>query len=233
MAINRQEIIDSLLLEFGDISKGPILPIIWAYNPNLPDFSYDPEQARQYLAEEGWKDTDGDGWLDKDGQKFSFSLKTNKGNQIREDITVMVQDMLKEVGIEVRPNILEWTILVNDSTKKEFEAIMLGWSVNLKIDMTTLWHSDSISDKYNFISYSNPEFDRLNDQAVMERDEEKARQMWWQAQEMIVEDQPYTFLFTDKQINFIHKRFQSVQMETEGWHYNLPHWWVPQDQQKY
>ena len=233
MAINRQEIIDSLLLEFGDISKGPILPIIWAYNPNLPDFSYDPEQARQYLAEEGWKDTDGDGWLDKDGQKFSFSLKTNKGNQIREDITVMVQDMLKEVGIEVRPNILEWTILVNDSTKKEFEAIMLGWSVNLKIDMTTLWHSDSISDKYNFISYSNPEFDRLNDQAVMERDEEKARQMWWQAQEMIVKDQPYTFLFTDKQINFIHKRFQSVQMETEGWHYNLPHWWVPQDQQKY
>ncbi len=67
----------------------------------------------------------------------------------------------------------------------------------------------------------------------MERDEKKARQMWWQAQEMIVKDQPYTFLFTDKQINFIHKRFQSVQMETEGWHYNLPHWWVPQDQQKY
>ena len=233
MAINRQEIIDSLLLEFGDISKGPILPILWAYNPNLPDFSYDPEKSRQYLAEEGWKDTDGDGWLDKDGQKFSFSLKTNKGNQIREDITVLVQDMLKEIGIEVRPNILEWTILVNDSTKKEFEAIMLGWSVNLKIDMTTLWHSDSIGDKYNFISYSNPDFDRLNDQAVMERDEEKARQMWWQAQEMIVEDQPYTFLFTDKQINFIHRRFQNVQMETEGWHYNLPQWWVPEDQQKY
>lgn len=233
MAINRQEIIDALLLEFGDICKGPILPILWAYNPNLPDFSYDPEKARQYLSEEGWKDSDGDGWLDKDGRKFSFTLKTNKGNQIREDITVLVQDMLKEVGIEVKPNILEWTILVSDSTRKEFEAILMGWVANLKVDMTTLWHSESIKDKYNFVSYSNPEFDRLNDEAVMELDEEKAREMWWRAQEMIVQDQPYTFVYTPKITTFIHKRFRNAQMETVGWHFNLSQWWVPRDQQVY
>ncbi|MEE2822007.1 MAG: peptide-binding protein [Acidobacteriota bacterium] len=233
LAINRQEIIDSLLLEFGDICEGPILPILWAHNPHLPSFPYDPETAKRYLAEEGWRDTDGDGWLDKDGQKFSFTLKTNKGNQIREDITILIQDMLKEIGVEVRPNILEWTILVNDSTRKEFEAILLGWSVNLKVDMTTIWHSESIEDKFNFVSYSNLEFDRLNDTAVMEMDEEKARQMWWQAQAMIVEDQPYTFLFTRKQINFVHERFQNVQMETVGWHYNLPQWWVIKNQQHY
>ena len=233
LAINRQEIIDALLLEFGDISDGPILPLLWAHNPDLPDFSYDPETARQYLAEEGWKDTDGDGWLDKDGRRFSFTLKTNKGNQIREDITVLVQDMLKEIGIEVKPNILEWTILVSDTTNKEFEAVLMGWIVNLKMDMTTLWHSESIPDKFNFVSYSNPEFDRLNDEAVMEMDEEKARQMWWRAQEMIVEDQPYTFVYTPKRINFIHKRFQNAQMETVGWHFNLSQWWVPQEQQVY
>ena len=133
----------------------------------------------------------------------------------------------------MKPNILEWTTLVSDSTKKEFEALLIGWSVNLKIDMTALWHSDSISDKYNFVSYSNPELDRLNDEAIMERDEEKARQMWWQAQEMIVEDQPYTFLFTRKEINFVHRRFQNVQMETVAWHFNLSQWWVPRDQQVY
>jgi peptide/nickel transport system substrate-binding protein len=99
--------------------------------------------------------------------------------------------------------------------------------------MTTIWHSESIEDKFNFVSYSNLEFDRLNDTAVMEMDEEKARQMWWQAQAMIVEDQPYTFLFTRKQINFVHERFQNVQMETVGWHYNLPQWWVIKNQQHY
>ena len=233
MAINRQEIIDSLLLEFGEIPKGPILPIIWGYNPNLPDLPYDPKQAQQLLAEEGWSDTDGDGWLDQNGRRFSFTLKTNKGNQIREDIVVMVQDMLKQVGIEVEPNILEWTIFSGDMNEKDFEAAVAGWSVGLKMDMTTIWHTKSINDKFNFVSYSNPEFDRLNDAAIFEMDEEKARQMWWRAQGMIVEDQPYTFLYTPRDINFIHKRFQNVQMKTLGWSYNLEQWWVPKDQQKY
>ena len=233
MAINRQEIIDSLLLEFGQIPKGPVLPIIWAHNPNLPDFPFDPEKARQYLAEEGWKDSDGDSWLDKDGQRFSFTLKTNKGNQVREDIVILVQDMFKEVGIEVKPNILEWTVFSMDLEKKNFEAAVAGWSVALKMDMTTVWHSDSINDKFNFVSYSNPEFDQLNDAAIFEMDTEKAKEMWWRVQEMIAEDQPYTFLYMPKDINLVHKRFQNVQMEAVGWTYNLDQWWVPKDQQKY
>ncbi|MCZ6876669.1 MAG: peptide-binding protein [Acidobacteria bacterium] len=233
MAINRQEIIDSLLLEFGQIPKGPVLPIIWAHNPNLPDFPYDPEKARQYLGEEGWRDTDGDGWLDQDGKRFSFTLKTNKGNQIREDILILLQDMFKQVGIEVQPNILEWTVFIGDMNNKNFEAAVAGWNVGLKMDMTTIWHSDSINDKFNFVSYSNPEFDQLNDDAIFEMDAEKAREMWWRAQEMIAEDQPYTFLYMPRDINFVHKRFQNVQMETVGWNYNLEQWWVPKDQQKY
>ena len=233
MAINRQEIIDSLLLEFGRIPRGPILPIIWAHNPNLPDFPYDPEKARQYLAEEGWTDSDGDGWLDKNGQRFSFTVKTNKGNQIREDIVVLVQDMFKEVGIEIEPNILEWTVFSSDLSDKNFEAAVAGWSVGLKMDMTVIWHSNSINDRFNFVSYSNPEFDRLNDDAIFEMDQGKAREMWWRVQEIIAEDQPYTFLYSPKDINFVHKRFQNVQMEAVGWSYNLDQWWVPKNQQKY
>jgi peptide/nickel transport system substrate-binding protein len=233
MAINRQEIIDALLFEFGEVCKGPISPIIWAHNPNLPEYPYDPDRAKQLLAEEGWTDTDGDGWLDKDGKRFSFALKTNKGNQLREDITVMAQDMLKEVGIEVQPNILEWTVLLNDLENKKFPATIMGWSVALKMDMTTVWHSDSVNDKFNFVSYANPEFDAINDEAIFEMDRDKAKELWWQAQEMIADDQPYTFLYTPKSIDVLHKRFQNVQIESVGWYYNLAQWWVPQDQRKY
>ena len=233
LAINRQDIVDSILLGFGNVLNGPILPIIWAHNPNLQAFPYDPEKARQYLAEEGWRDTDGDGWLDKDGQRFSFTLKTNKGNQLRTDAMVLLQDMFKEVGVEVKPNILEWTILVGDMNTKNFEATMMGWTSGTKMDMTTIWHSESINDKYNFVSYANPEFDRLNDAAMFEMDGEKAKEMWWEAQAVIARDQPYTFLFSRQQLNVVHKRFQNVQMETVAWFYNLDQWWVPKDQQKY
>lgn len=232
-AINRQEIVNALLFEFGEICRGPVSPIIWAYKPDLPLFPYDPARAKQLLAGEGWKDTDGDGWLDKGGKRFEFTIKTNKGNQIREDILVIVQDQLKEIGIKVSPNPLEWTIFSDDMNKKNFEAAVAGWSVGLKMEMTTIFHTKSIPDKFNFVSYSNPEFDSLNDAASMEVDREKARKMWHRAQELIVDDQPYTFLYIPKQINFIGKRFQNVQMQTVGWNYNLDQWWVPKDRQKY
>ena len=64
-------------------------------------------------------------------------------------------------------------------------------------------------------------------------DRDKAKELWWQAQEMIADDQPYTFLYTPKSIDVLHKRFQNVQIESVGWYYNLAQWWVPQDQRKY
>jgi peptide/nickel transport system substrate-binding protein len=215
------------------VCNGPIVPILWAYDPHLPSFPYDPDKAKQYLADEGWKDTDGDGWLDKDGRRFSFTLKTNKGNKDREEITVMVQAMLKKVGIEVHPNPMEWTVLLTDLNKKQFDATVMGWSVDTKIDMTTIWHSKSVGDKFNFVSYANPALDKLNDTALFEMDRAKAKSLWWQAQEIIAEDQPYTFLYVPKRITFVHNRFKNVQTETIGWHYNLEQWWVPKAEQKY
>ncbi|MBI4585745.1 MAG: hypothetical protein HY717_17170 [Planctomycetes bacterium] len=232
-AMDRQEIIDARLYKFAEICKGPISPIIWAYNPNLPDFPYDPEKARKWLAEEGWKDSDGDGILDKDGKRFEFTIQTNQGNKIREDITVIVQNQLKKVGISAKPLILEANTFFSNLNKKEFESAVAGWFVGLKMEMTTIWHSRSLNDKFNHVYYSNPEFDAVNDQACDEMDREKARKLWWRAQEIIVEDQPYTFLYVPKQINFLHRRFKNVQMETIGWSYNIEQWWAPKDQQKY
>lgn len=233
MAINRQEIIDSQLRGYGEICKGPISPILAAANPNLPLVPYDPVKAREMLEAEGWKDSDGDGILDRDGKKFSFVLKTNKGNKIRENIVVQVQDMLKDVGIEAKPNILEWTTLLQDLTGKDFEATVMGWSVALKMDMTTTWHTKSIPDKFNFVSYSNPEFDAINDEAVLESDSRKAIELWWKAQEIIVRDQPYTFLYVPKDIHWVHRRFQNVQMQTIGWYANINEWWVKKSDRKY
>ncbi|MFQ5653349.1 MAG: peptide-binding protein [Planctomycetota bacterium] len=233
MAIDRQEIVDAVYYGYADVCEGPISPILWAYHPELPRFSYDPDRARRLLAEEGWSDHDGDGWIDKDGKRFEFELKTNKGNQIREDITVMVQDYLKQVGVKVSPNPLEWTIFSDDLNKKNFEAAVAGWSVGLKVDLRIMWHTESIDDKFNFISYSNPEVDAINDRAVDEMDRSKAIHDWHRAQEIIVGDQPYTFLYVPKQINFLHKRFRNVQMETVGWGYNVIQWWVPSAEQKY
>lgn len=233
MAIDRENLIEAVYFGLARICHSPISPILWAYNPDIPDFPYDPGRAEQMLAEDGWIDHDGDGWLDKDGRRFEFTLKTNQGNRIREDITVIVQDQLAKLGIKVDPRLVEWTVFSDQTNRKEFEAIVAGWSVGLKVDLTTIWHSQSINDKFNYVSYSNPRVDELIEVAKREMDRSKAKLLWDEAQGLIVEDQPYTFLYIPQQVNGIHKRFRNVQMDTRGTFIHPEQWWVPAEERKY
>jgi len=233
MAIDRDNLIEAVYFGLAEPCHSPISPILWAYNPDMPKFSYDPERARSMLAAEGWADHDGDGWLDREGRKFEFTVKTNQGNRIREAITVIVQDQLAKLGIKVSPRLVEWTVFSDQTNRKDFEAIVAGWSVGLKVDLTTMWHSESINDKFNYVSYSNPRVDELIESAKREMDRSKAKLLWDQAQRLIVEDQPYTFLYIPLQVNGVHRRFRDVKMDTRGSYIYPETWWVPAEERKY
>lgn len=234
MAIDRQEIIDVLCYGHARPVNGHFLSWLWAHNPNIKPLPFDKAAAKRILAEEGWTDSDGDGWLDKNGETFEFEIKTNDNNQLRKDITVMVQSKLGEIGVKVKPRSMEWTTLIQElQQKKAFEAAVTGWSVGVKADLTSHFHSTSIADKFNYVSYTNPRVDELIDAAVMELDREKAKEMWGEAQQLIYDDAPYCFLFNLDDLNVLHKRFKNVNMITYGWDYNLRDWYVPADEIKY
>ena len=232
MAINRQEIIDNLLYGFGKECTGPIPPIItWAYNPDINPFPYNPHKAKQMLAEEGWTDSDGDGWLDKEGKAFEFSIKTNMDNQVRVDALVMIQDDLREVGIKVTPRILEWTVYVDEVFGGNYEACIAGWSARMSPDPTAVFHSKS-KDQFNFVSYSNPNVDQLIEKGRVEFDRQKAQNIWYAFQKLVYDDQPYTFLFWIDRIVAIHKRFRDVNPAPISAFYKLEKWWVPEQERK-
>lgn len=232
MAIDRQEIIDVLCHGLARPVDGHFLPWLWAYAPDLEPFPYDPAEAKRILAQEGWTDSDGDGWLDKAGQTFELELKTNENNQLRKDIAVMVQSKLEKIGVKINPRSMEWTTFIQELQRKNFEASVAGWVVGIKADLTSHWHSKSIEGKFNYVSYSNPRVDELIDAARMELDREKAKELWAEAQGIILEDAPYCFLFNLDELNALHKRFKNVNMITYGWDYNLTAWYVPPNEIK-
>lgn len=197
-AINREAIVQAVMDGQGEVAHVPTSPLSWSYNDGqVTKLDFDPEKAKQLLAEAGWEDTDGDGILDKGGEKFSFELKTNQGNKIREDIAVVIQQQLKEVGIEVNTNIMEWSAFIQDITNPNFnfDTVVLGWSLGIDPDPTTIWHSDSIENGLNFVGYSNDRVDELIDQQITELDLEKRKQLLFEVYENITADQPYTFLY--------------------------------------
>ncbi|MFH1679120.1 MAG: peptide-binding protein [Candidatus Eisenbacteria bacterium] len=225
MAVDREKIVATLLHGCGRVIHGPILPFLWAHDPDVPAIPCDPEGAKKLLAEAGWEDHDGDGWLDKDGRPFEFTMKANENNELRKDILVIVQEMLARIGVRMHPLTLEFTVFIEQTNRKEFEADCHGWRQGVKVDLTSIWHSRSIGDKYNQVSYSNPEVDRLIDEASLELDRERAKKLWSEVQRAIAADAPYTFLFNLDDLYAIDKRFKNVRIETYAWTYNLDEWY--------
>ncbi len=122
-----------------------------------------PAKARELLAEAGWKDTDGDGIIDKDGVPFSFTIVTNQGNDLRAKTAELIQNKLKNVGIKVNIRIVEWAAFLSEFIEtKDFEAVILGWNILQDPDLYDVWHSSKIGpNELNHISFANAEVDRL------------------------------------------------------------------------
>lgn len=225
MAIDRRAIIDAFLYGFGKPCLGPIPPMIqWVSRSGQDPFQYAPQKSRQLLAQQGWQDTDGDGWLDKDGRTFSFTIKTNAGNQLRADVAVILQEQFRRIGVKVDIQTLEWTALMDELREKQFDAYMGGWSTSFNVDLTPIFHS-SATDLFNFVSYANPQVDRLIEAGREELDIEKAGEIWGEAQKLIYEDQPYSFLFWIDKVVAVNKQFKNVTPIPLSLIYDIEKWY--------
>jgi len=242
-AINREEIVQYVLYGLGTVISGPFPSHLWYYNPNVKPLPYDPEKSRRLLAEAGWKDTDGDGILDKDRKPFRFKLITNSGNDTRRDVGVLVQRQLREIGVDVTLEIYEWSVfLKNFINARHFDACILGWSLSPDPDDYQIWHSSQIEKGFNFVSFKNSEVDRLWEEGRSEYDVEKRKRIYWRIHELMAEDQPYTFLFSPLGISALQKKFvlteegpsrqkiyKPIKMEKAGLMYDLIKWVVPKE----
>jgi peptide/nickel transport system substrate-binding protein len=234
-AIDKDSIIKGVLLGLGQAATGPYKPDSLWYNPHVKSYSYDPKKAAALLKEAGWIDSDGDGWLDKNGQPFSFVIITNQGNDIRARTGVIIQDNLKKIGIQVKLRVIEWAAFLKQFIdKKNFEATILGWTIPPDPDLYDIWHSSKIKPgELNFISYKNPELDRFIEMGRHTFDREKRKEYYFKMQEILAEDQPYTFLFVPDALTAISSRFKGIQPAPAGITYDFIKWYVPSELQKY
>lgn len=234
LAIKKQEIIDVVLMGVGSICTGPFLPTSWAYNHDVKS-EYSPEKAKQLLADAGWRDTDGDGFLDKDGKRFSFTVLTNQGNDQRKQTCEVIQKNLSDIGIDMKIQIVEWSTFIKEFVdKKKFDALLLGWNTTPEPDIFDIFHSSKIGNgQFNFIEYKNPEVDRLLEEARRLFDESERKKIYHKVHEIIHDEEPYTFLFFTDALPILHKRFKGVSQTALGIHYDFIRWSVPDKETLY
>jgi peptide/nickel transport system substrate-binding protein len=233
---NRQEIVDALQQGYGTVANGSVPPFHWAHDPSVgrEAMAYDQDAARVLLDAAGWVDRDGDGVRENgDGDRLSISIKYNDGNGIRQGIAEIMQAQLAEIGVEVAPTVVEWGTLlsqISDPTFRDFDGVVMGWVVEYKLDDTDLLHSRNFSGTYAFSGTLRPDIDSLLDQLPLVVDRTDAKPLWKQYQELLVDEQPYTFFYFPDRLDGVSKRLRGVEMDSRGEWLNIKDWWVPADQ---
>lgn len=226
LAIDRQKIVDTIFPNgTGRVAVSPIVQSVWAFDRTLKPYPYDPAEARRILESKGWKDTNGDGVIDKGGKPFSFVLLSNAGNQPRNDGAVMIQDQLKKVGIKVEPRVVEFNSLVSDATAGKFDAMVFGFAIDTSLDMTAQFGSNA-TEEGNFGAYKNPEFDRLMVEALAKPDIREAKPLLDQLQQLVYRDQPTTFLWESQRMSAVNRRIHDAKPTVLFSLFNLEDWWV-------
>jgi peptide/nickel transport system substrate-binding protein len=232
-ALNKDELVHGVLFGLGQTAHGPFQPGTWANNPALKPFPYDPVRAEKLLAEAGWRRSGTEGFLMKDGKPFRFTILTNQGNEQRIKSAQIIQYRLKKVGIDVKIRVLEWaSLLTNYIDTRNFDVILMGWNISQDPDQYDIWHSSKTGPKeLNFISYKNSEVDRLLEEGRGTFDQKKRRECYYRLQEILAEDQPYTFLYVPSALPVVNARFRGIEPAPAGIEHNFIRWYVPKNEQ--
>ncbi|MFN3921113.1 MAG: peptide-binding protein [Caldimicrobium sp.] len=234
-AIDKEKVVKGALLGQGIPAYGPYKPDAWFYNPAIEkSCSYNPKMAIKLLEEAGFR-RGKDGLWYKGGRPFVFTILTNQGNLSRLLAAQIIQQDLAKIGIQVNIRVMEWTTLIHQFIdKRQFQAVILGWTSGPDPDLYDIFHSSKIdSPGLNFIGYKNPEVDKLLEEGRYTLDREKRKKIYFKLQEILAEDQPYTFLYIPMSLEAIHKRFRGIKPSAIGIGYNIEKWWVPRSDQKY
>jgi peptide/nickel transport system substrate-binding protein len=230
-SIDYQSIIDNILLGQGYPMAANVLPTIeWAVNQDLSPYAYDLEQAAALLEEAGWVDSNGDGIREKDGMDMNLSLLTNAGNTTREDLGVYVQDQLKQVGINVDFQAIDFGTLLEQMDAQTYDMYILGWT-NIGSDPNddVFWSSeyDVVGSGFNNTSYQNPRVEELLVEGYSSPGclPENRAPIYKEIQQIIHDEVPYIFLNGRVSNAFYNKDWTNINPGTWSFNWNIDNWY--------
>ncbi len=215
---DRNKIINEIYLGYGEVAVSPFNPKSKQHNKSLKPRAYDVERAKALLKEAGYEDRDGDGVIeDTNGKKLEFELTFPNGNEDYKRLALLLKDLYARAGIAMIPKATEWPVMLENATKRNFDAMMLGWTSVVESDLYQIFHSSQIEDEGdNFINYKNPELDKCIDEARTSVKIDKRMGIWQRCEKILYDDQPYTFLNRRARLVFVNKRFKNIKVTNFG-----------------
>ena len=189
-ALDIDAIVHNAFAGTGQRLTGPVTSLTQYHIPMEP-FTPNLDRARELLAEAGYPDG------------FSVRFWSNEGNQARADVGVMVQHQLREIGIEVTTEVVEWATYLERMGQAEHDMFILGWvgSMDPDFHLYMLFHSENLGTSGNMSWLDHPEVDRLLDEGRMELDPVRRGEIYAEFQQLIRDIRPHIFLHQSEELN--------------------------------
>jgi peptide/nickel transport system substrate-binding protein len=234
LLFDKEEFLKEKLYGAAQIVSGSQYYFGPGYDHTVAPLGYDPETARDLLAEAGWVDTDNDGLLDKDGLRMVLDLPIPPGNAVVKDRVELFQKSLKTVGIQLNINYLEWASFIEKVRSKDFDLCTLSWATPVESDPYQIWHSSGAgkdSRGSNHVSFNNAQGDELIEMLRLTLDEKTRARIHYSFHRITDAEQPYMFLYCIKDFGAYHQRFRGVKWYRLRPGFDLGEWYVPKDEQ--
>uniref|UniRef100_A0A832G2J6 Solute-binding protein family 5 domain-containing protein n=1 Tax=Ignavibacterium album TaxID=591197 RepID=A0A832G2J6_9BACT len=216
-AINRKEIVDQFLLGYGSLCNSPISEIfVSEFDSSLKGFEYNPEKAKQLLKESGWTDKNQNGILEKDNIEFSFTLNIPSGNPLRDFASTVIKNNLKQIGIDVKVEKLEFGVLMDGLLNRKLDSWILAWFIPLPLDLKSYWYSDLKQTQMNFAGYQSEEADKIMLELEKKLSKDEYIVLMKKFQQIISDEQPVTFLYWFDNIVCYNKRIKNITINPFG-----------------
>lgn len=172
-AINRQQIVDSLLAGQGEIIDSIYTSVSPYKNEELETTAYDPELAKQLIAKSDFD-------LNQE-----IEIVVPVGNKVREQSAVLIQQDLEAVGFKIKLSNFDFPTVMEKGRAGDFDLMMFGYSLNIDPDVSNYVGPDGVS---NYSNYENPKSTALLEAGLAETDPEKRKVIYDEAQEIWQDD---------------------------------------------
>jgi peptide/nickel transport system substrate-binding protein len=222
MGLDRDALVRATFGDFAAVAEGPVAQLHWIRGPGDRAVRHDRQAAVALLAGRGWRDSDGDGVLDRNGQALALRLNYPAPSATRAMIAQLAQEQLKGLGVRIELVRLDGPVWAERRGKGEFDIDFSSASLDPSpAGLVQSWSCAGRSGS-NVAQYCNPQVDSLMERAIIGRGD--VRRLWRDAIRTLNRDVPAVFVFAPANAMVVHRRFTAPEIRPEGWWSGIWRW---------
>lgn len=209
MAINKEVMVQSVLHGEGVSTYGPLSPNSFGFDPSVDQYGYkyNVEEAKKLLEASGWKEN-AQGMREKNGKRLALNLLSRTTFATENQL---VQSMLKEMGVDVKIQVVEQASLLDLAVKGSFDLLLLSYVANDPSTLNEFLHSNQIGGS-NFSRVQDKQLDSLLEEGGKAMDRVERQKIYADIQKVIVEQAYWIPLYTEKDFYVVNKRVHGVKL---------------------